>query len=314
MLYAADARQYQQQIGEWRIHLGAHKTATTHIQETLAALRPRLAAGGVDAIPMEGFRALWSKKVRRRRWLEHRLILAGDPFARWAVRRFYEDLSDLRLGPPTLIISEENIIGHTKHALYWRSYPEIFRRLRLLRALTGSRTEVHLFFCVREMSAFLPSVYAEALRFFSFECPFEELLAGKLADPPRWTDLVDAIGRAWPEASLKVWCYEDYEQATPSILQLLIGAAPGPLPKIRRPPWTMTPSEAAVRQVERDEGLCRLGGVARARAVAEIYDAAPAGNGSPAFRPLTLDQVARCRQAYAEDCAELDRRGLLFKP
>src|ERR671915_2577538 len=38
-------------VRRWRIHIGAHKTATTHLQETLTALRPALAAQGVDYIP-----------------------------------------------------------------------------------------------------------------------------------------------------------------------------------------------------------------------------------------------------------------------
>ena len=36
---------------QWRIHLGAHKTATTHVQETLAADPADLVARGVDFIP-----------------------------------------------------------------------------------------------------------------------------------------------------------------------------------------------------------------------------------------------------------------------
>ena len=38
-------------VRQWRIHLGAHKTATSHLQETLAAVRDDLVGQGVDFIP-----------------------------------------------------------------------------------------------------------------------------------------------------------------------------------------------------------------------------------------------------------------------
>ena len=41
-------------VSHWRIHIGAHKTATTHLQQTLAAIRPRLVEQGIDPIPLGG--------------------------------------------------------------------------------------------------------------------------------------------------------------------------------------------------------------------------------------------------------------------
>jgi hypothetical protein len=43
-------------VRSWRIHLGAHKTATTHLQETLTAVRPALAERGIDFIPNQRVR------------------------------------------------------------------------------------------------------------------------------------------------------------------------------------------------------------------------------------------------------------------
>ena len=44
-------------VSHWRIHIGAHKTATTHLQQTLAAIRARLVEQGIDPIPLAALRA-----------------------------------------------------------------------------------------------------------------------------------------------------------------------------------------------------------------------------------------------------------------
>ena len=57
-------------VRHWRIHLGAHKTATTHLQETLTLVRPTLAARGLDYIP--------NQLVRGRRLAVDAVAAAAD--------------------------------------------------------------------------------------------------------------------------------------------------------------------------------------------------------------------------------------------
>jgi hypothetical protein len=57
-------------VREWRIHIGAHKTASTHIQHVLGDLRPQLLAGGLGVlVPHQGLREakLTSLASHRRR-------------------------------------------------------------------------------------------------------------------------------------------------------------------------------------------------------------------------------------------------------
>ena len=86
-------------VREWRLHLGAHKTATTHLQETLALRRDWLVAHGVDVLPM---RAVWALRLPppagRYGW---RLRLG------WPMRRAIEAaVAQLRRGPGRIAISE----------------------------------------------------------------------------------------------------------------------------------------------------------------------------------------------------------------
>lgn len=315
---AESAAQTMVPVAEWRLHLGAHKTATTHLQRTLDALRHRLAPDGVDILLTDDARRVWAEQMRRYRSYRraHKgLIALGLPPPRHDRARFDSGLAELRTGGATILVSEENIIGEACAAIADPLYPDLVARLGMLRALIGRRARVRLFFAIRDMGDFLPSAYAEALRFFPVDGTFESVLAPALAEPPRWRDVIGRIRRTWPEAPVTVWRYEDYQPNAHAILSRLVGADPGALPAIPRPARTMTPSAAAVRAVEADRRVLNaLDYAARVRAVARIYDAAPAAADAPAFRPLTPEQAARCAAVYAADCADLEQEGLLFTP
>lgn len=286
----------------WRIHLGVHKTATTHLQETLAAIRPQLAERRVDAVPNADIRPLWQQllppRSNWRRWL------VGP----WTVRRLSHAFDGLRIGPDTVLLSEENFLGHTRDALCPRPYPVLGSRLRVLASL-GRTADMRIFLSIRRMDQFLGSVYAEALRFFRFDAPFEVLGPRFAADPPRWTEVIDRIRRAMPGVPLTVWRYEDYAAHRDEITTLFCGTDPGPLPDIARPPQTQTPSDAAVRAAERVDRS--LGYKDHVDAVAQIYAAAPASPEAPGFRPFSEAEAARFAAAYKADCQALENEGLL---
>jgi hypothetical protein len=136
-------------IREWRLHLGAHKTATTHLQETLALRRDWLVARGVDVLPMPAVRAL--RLPPSAGWKAWRLRLG------WPMRRAIEAaVAPLRRGPGRIAISEENLIGYPQHLLSAPLYPQAARRLAGFRALAaGGR--LHVFFAVRGFERLLPS-------------------------------------------------------------------------------------------------------------------------------------------------------------
>lgn len=289
-------------VRHWRIHLGAHKTATTHLQETLAIIRPMLAESGVDAIPNAAIRDEWPRHLGRRNW---RTWVAGRPMEGELARAF----APFRLGPDVVVLSEENFLGELDTPLDTPIYPGLSRRLRILGSL-GSRAELSFFLGIRQMDAFLASAYAESLRHFAPRHDFAALAPGLAARPPRWTDIIARIRRAAPRANLTVWRYEDYRPHGRDILARLCGIDPGPLPSLARPRQTMTPSAEAVLKVSRlDPGLPREERIAEA---ARIYDAGPAGPDMPPFRPFA-ESADRFRTAYEADLAELSRAGILCR-
>lgn len=288
----------------WRIHLGVHKTATTHLQETLAAIRPQLVERGVDAIPHADIRALWPQLLPPRS--DWRRWLVGP----WTTRRLSHAFDGLRIGPETVLLSEENFLGDTRDAVGPRPYPVLGSRLRVLASL-GRPADMRIFLSIRRMDQFLGSAYAEALRFFTFDAPFETLGPRFAAAPPRWTEVIGRIRQAAPGVPLTVWRYEDYAAHRNEITAHLCGVDPGPLPDIPRPPQTQTPSDAAVRAAEQVDRS--LGYKAHVDAVARIYAAAPASPEVLGFRPFSEAEVARFAAAYKADCQALENEGLLLR-
>jgi hypothetical protein len=162
-------------------HIGAHKTASTHFQMTLAkcSFRP-----GLRYVPLEFLRMTLTSPVRK-----HRPRL---PWHRW-----YDG---------TWLFSDENILGTTANAL--SMYPDPAQALRYF-----SDCDLHVFLCVRSYDTFLASAYGERLWRHPFQ-PFP----GKLP-VRRWPDIVRDLQTALPESPIHIWRYEDYRDHAASILQ-----------------------------------------------------------------------------------------------
>ncbi len=289
-------------VRAWRIHLGAHKTATTHLQQTLAAIRPRLAAAGVDFVPLEPVRESGLARALIQRRLLARLPLARDPLARRLIAGFMEPL---RAGPDTLVVSEEKLVGTPRQIFEEPPYPAIERAVPMLDALSG-RAELTLFLSIRGFHTQLPSAYAHELRHLPPpEGGFDAIRARVRARPPSWFDLVARLRRAAPRATLRVWCQEDYRAHREGIVAALCGCDPGPLPDLPDPRHTKSPSAAAVGRAEtlpRD-----LKGRARQERVREIYAAADPAE--PRFAPFSREDRRLLAAAYAEDLARIAALG-----
>jgi hypothetical protein len=284
-------------VRQWRIHLGAHKTATTHLQETLTAVRGDLAAQGVDYVP--------NQLVRRRRlaqtlWQRRpiaRLPIVGTAHMRDAIEAV---VAPLRIGPEVVVLSEENIVGVPEHILATPFYPQAAQSVARLASL-GSRAEVVFFLSIRGYDTFLPSAYVETLK----HAPpppggFQGARARLLAEPPSWFDLVSRIRDAAPEIPLRIWRQEDYRANARAIMEEVCGRPLGPLPEISDPTWTRSPSASAIAAAEALPA--DLPAVERQARVREIFAASEPG--ADRFRPFGPAERQRLRADYE---ADLDR-------
>lgn len=164
-----------------RFHIGAHKTASTHLQMMLLSARLR---AGTRYVPLKRLRRTLISPVRKRR-----------PRLPW--HRWYGG---------TWLFSDENVLDTTQAAL--RMYPEPARTLRYF-----LDCDLSLFLCVRRYDTFLASAYGEGL-WRHRSRPF-------LSDLPqrRWPDVVSDLQRALPGVPVHLWCYEDYREHAHAVAQ-----------------------------------------------------------------------------------------------
>jgi hypothetical protein len=160
-------------------HIGAHKTATTHLQMTLERCTFR---SGVRYVPLNRLRRTLTSPVRKKR-----------PRLPW--HRWYDG---------TWLFSDENILGSSAQAL--RMYPDPAHALRYF-----SDCDLRIFLCVRSYDTFLASAYGERLWRHPFQ-PFPGELPVR-----RWPDMVRDLRSALPDAAIYIWRYEDYRDHAPSI-------------------------------------------------------------------------------------------------
>ena len=124
-------------------------------------------------------------------------------------------------------------------------------------------------------------------------------------NPPSWVEIAARIGRARPQASLRVWRYEDHEAHWRDFAAAFAGADTGRIPGVTRPKSSMSPSAEGVRLAEAVTARDRR------PEVAAIYAAHPARAGAP-FMPFDAEEAGALRRRYAEDVAALRAQGLLI--
>ena len=164
-----------------RFHIGAHKTASTHLQMTLAACS---FAPGTRYVPLKRLRMTLTSPVRK-----HRPRL---PWHRWH--------------GGTWLFSDENVLGTADDG--WCMYPEPARALRYF-----LDCELGIFLCVRRYDTFLASIYGETLWRNPYR-PFEAALPSR-----RWPDVIRELQRDLPGVPVHVWRYEDYRENARAIMR-----------------------------------------------------------------------------------------------
>ena len=169
-------------MSELNLHIGPHKTATTHMQNVLERSTFR---DGAKIVPLWLVRKALSGHLNRGEVPEQTDFLDHDGL---------------------LMISEENLSGFPLAGV--RLYPRIADVLSFFR---DSKPTV--FFSPRHYASFIPSVFSESLRHGRY-VPFPSELVDR-----GWPDVLRDIEAALPGATIKIWLYEDYRANWREILR-----------------------------------------------------------------------------------------------
>lgn len=285
-------------LKEWRVHLGAHKTATTHIQDTLEAVRTQLAAVGVEYVPRQEIRdqggfeysQLWQRqsffqrifksKVRKEHWIKS-----------------YEQKQDI------LLISEENLLGGVSGLLTSPLYPKLEKNLRLLSILKNN-SKIQLFMATRSFDTLLPSAYGQQARMGKArQGAFDIVKKAALKNPPRWSQVVERIIEVFDVSQLKIWKYEDYKDHRQQVLALLCANRLVSFPHIPPPVSTRSPSAEAIAYLEKISSS-----LPKHRKKATGSQVCLEDTGKGVYQPFSPGEIAMLRASYCEDLLMLEKK------
>lgn len=187
------------------LHIGAHKTGTTHLQKSFMAVRPALVAQGIQ---------FYGPTMLRKdgRSLKSRLDNGRA--------------DKLRRGDDRLVISEENLIG----SLYVREgeIPRVLYRQASDRIAQFSDVlapdGLDVFMCIRDPASFLSSAYGQVLMGGMVKDASSFVAENPLARAD-WVYLARRVAKAPGVRRLVVWRYEDYGALFHRIAGEMLGAS-----------------------------------------------------------------------------------------
>lgn len=282
-------------------HLGAHKTATTHFQDTLSLMTDELASYGVAYYS----RGVIRSKLRR---------IISSPFTSFAFKHSPSSIQNLicqrMFIPPDaeqVFISDENIIGSCVDELSIHPYRKLEMRVEFIRSLLKNYS-VKILFSVRNFKRVFPGAYTTALRFdpeaaMKARSSLSDVLNdGKM---PRWTDVIARVRAALPGADIYVWSQEKYKCHPGDTIRNVLDIPDLIVPRIEDPKETITPNKLAVNLAE---SRARKGDINKQAWLAEcdaIYHEHCVCDESERYTFLNDRQIQLLKDSYELDLIEL---------
>lgn len=227
---------------EVAFHIGAHKTASTHLQKSLEMNKEEMTKLGVSYLD--------TTKYRRELSPLERAVSRGEDISE--VKPKYKYVLDNHApDAKRLILSDENILV-LKNPI-WKNglYPQAEDRLRRTRDLINQQ-KVEFFLSIRNPSTFLPSLYIEYIRHFTFVPP-EAFTRGVLLRRISWYELIKRLLNAsHPDDVFSIWRYEDYSiDPTAAISRIIKFADPGKIQALKDRIRVTPPSEVVLETIKK---------------------------------------------------------------
>lgn len=189
------------------LHLGVHKTATTHFQQALIDVSDR-APVEYTVVSNQRFRA---KVTHANRFLDSRNSSE--------LHNYLRDL--LSVESKVLVLSEENLIGEAKDFVNaCMLYEKAEMRLVAFSSLLPKDINIKVWLFIRSLDSFLPAIYCEYLRHWPY-VPFERVLGGVYKHS--WVPLIQTIRSIMPGAEINVLNYDSYQTLAPKMLSAMTG-------------------------------------------------------------------------------------------
>jgi hypothetical protein len=191
-----------------KLYVGAHKTATTHIQKLLNTNREKLITDNIK---------LSTPDDLRERWL--------PALYEYSNLKDINNLNVIKSERPEKgiwIVAEENISGTSyEFKIHSGIYPNLKNRLSSIKDIFKD-DNIEIFFSIRSYDSFYRSAYLEVVRNRGFT-PFTDFYDEKRYKNNSWVNVLDILNRIVPEENITLWRYEDFRQIIPDLLRGLTG-------------------------------------------------------------------------------------------
>ncbi|MCW1919340.1 hypothetical protein NX862_11280 [Rhodobacter sp. KR11] len=147
-----------------------------------------------------------------------------------------------------LILSWDNFLAFIPWAVDGALYPSAGPRTRAF-AQVFPQIEAEFHMGLRNPASFLPQVFHRQKGIKGGKPTVEAFTAGIDIFDLRWSDVVERILDANPEAEITLWCDEDTPLVWPEVLAAVSGAAPGTV---------LEDADALLSEIMAPEGLERM--------------------------------------------------------
>ncbi len=261
---------------EFDLHIGAHKTATTYIQNVLkkSKFRP-----GTLYIPMWEFRSGLGREIGQKK---------------------ISKLPEYIFNNDHVIISEENLSGAALGGL--SLYPRAHRNLKIFNDLSG---RIHV--CIRKYSEFFPSCWIEGNLRKVATSPFN------VKFPQRtWTDYLEEVSGALPNFKIMVWDYSDFRGNEDFYIRMISNNSIAEIGEVKTNTARVSLSHVAFDALK----ICAefLDPKERAILTRRLAQKFPAGKTYPKFSPYSEDEISSMDDRYRKDLMDIDSRYGIIRP
>lgn len=220
------------------LHIGAHKTASTHLQKSLLAQRAALAVQGC---------AYLGPDLLRKTYALPSLIRSASVLWRKLARLRMDIAQEIARGQ-RIVLSDENIIGSPRPpdlALGTQLYPQA--QLRVEKLIAGLELQdVTLCLALRDPLPFLASAWGH--QFLALKPKeFDVFVADTVPLALRWSELADRLLKCKGVSHLVLWRFEDHAVIAPQVMALF-GGSGAALPLLGSP-HLVGPSARAIAHI-----------------------------------------------------------------
>ena len=189
------------------LHLGAHRTASTHVQGVLGKNVALLAGAGIVAPCQDDVKTALTKPLGTR------------------IPSIHTGFAALLKGatPETVVISDENLLGYLNSIFaHGKFYPDTARRLAKLRHMLPI-DPAKIVVAIRPYDSFFASAYGRWLAPGRMVLPHEAVAELALGLTRGWGDMLEDIASVFPESTLVISEYSPDPSFGPAQLSTILG-------------------------------------------------------------------------------------------